>query len=382
MMGWWPLGRFQLLSLLLWLPAFSYGQEIIFPQGYTTPSRPTVSQFMDQLQQEKMDKAMGGPAANYISRQQMLEIIQDIENDNSVPINHPYKTVTKMITIDRQDPQACRNVVGSLMDQGLRHKGGHNLDQICRHTHPSDRYVSLYVSFPYNDAFRVEARQDMIRELKDTWVADMNTHPLQQQFRAGLVMGAGMMAVLFALPTDVTHWDPEKTKKPFKAWRDNVSVGAVMDKDDPFFNYIAHPYVGAAYYMQARTTGHTMGQSFGFAVFMSTIFWEYGFEAFAEKPSIQDLFITPIVGSLIGELFYKGYRAIENNNDMVLNSKLLGKVFKFFLNPMGEIAKKINKLLGKKIIQEARTYPGIGYTKDPMTGRVHTYPGVFFEMRW
>ncbi|MFZ2890098.1 DUF3943 domain-containing protein, partial [Sulfuricurvum sp.] len=51
----------------------------------------------------------------------------------------------------------------------------------------------------------------------------------------------------------------------------------------------------------ARNDGLSIGESAAFSTLMSTFFWEYGYEAFAEVPSIQDLIFTPLVGSLFGE---------------------------------------------------------------------------------
>jgi hypothetical protein len=48
-------------------------------------------------------------------------------------------------------------------------------------------------------------------------------------------------------------------------------------------------------------------QSFGYSALLSTMF-EYGAEAFFEKPSYQDLWITPVIGSLLGEFVFSPLR--------------------------------------------------------------------------
>ena len=73
---------------------------------------------------------------------------------------------------------------------------------------------------------------------------------------------------------------------------------------------------------------------------------EYGFEALIEKPSIQDLIITPIIGSIMGEIFYQWSQKIKQNNGQVLGSNRMGSVMLFILSPGVAISKKINQILG------------------------------------
>ena len=69
---------------------------------------------------------------------------------------------------------------------------------------------------------------------------------------------------------------------------------------------------------------------------LSTFFWEYGVEAFAERPSIQDLIVTPVCGSILGEGFYLAKRHIKDNNDELLGSVTLGKTVVFLMDPITE----------------------------------------------
>ena len=118
----------------------------------------------------------------------------------------------------------------------------------------------------------------------------------------GILMTAGVstMLILEALPADATAWNKTENAKipPFKRWWRNVHDGPVWDGDNLVFNYILHPYAGAAYYMGARSNGFNMWGSFLYTFCISSFFWEYGFEAFNEIPSIQDLLITPVVGTI------------------------------------------------------------------------------------
>lgn len=156
-----------------------------------------------------------------------------------------------------------------------------------------------------------------------------------------ILMGAGVttMCVLEALPADATAWNKsENSKVPlFKRWWRHVHEGPVWDHDNLVFNYVLHPYAGAAYYMGARSNGFNMWGSLLYSFCISTFFWEYGFEAFNEIPSIQDIIITPVVGAILGEGFYLTKRHIVNNGYRLFGSKVLGYVVAFLVDPLNEL---------------------------------------------
>ncbi len=113
-----------------------------------------------------------------------------------------------------------------------------------------------------------------------------------------------VVGVLYAMPESVTNWD--KNTAGLSKWWDNVSNPG-RDEDDAYLNWITHPYWGAAYYIRGRERGLSRWQSFGYSALLSTMF-EYGAEAFFEKPSYQDLWITPVIGSLLGEFVFSPLR--------------------------------------------------------------------------
>ena len=98
-----------------------------------------------------------------------------------------------------------------------------------------------------------------------------------------------------------------------------------------------HPWAGGIYYMSARGSGYNKWESFAYTAFMSTFLWEYGVEAFAEKPSWQDLFVTPILGSLLGEQFFRWKGNIIRNEKKVLNSRFLGGTSLFLMDPFNQM---------------------------------------------
>lgn len=156
----------------------------------------------------------------------------------------------------------------------------------------------------------------------------------------GALYSAGIVAlvVLENLPEDATNWNREELSDvaPLKRWGNHVKEVAHWDGDNPIFNYILHPYGGAAYFMSARSVGFNFWESALYGFCISTFFWEYGIEAFMEIPSIQDLIITPVAGAVLGESFYKWKRRIVADGYEVLGSRALGYVVAFVIDPVNE----------------------------------------------
>ncbi len=86
--------------------------------------------------------------------------------------------------------------------------------------------------------------------------------------------------------------------------------------------------------MTARTNGCSAFKSFLYSFTMSTFAWEYGIEALAEIPSSTDIIITPGIGALVGEAFYRIEKMMLNGDREVLGSRVLGEITLNLLNPI------------------------------------------------
>jgi hypothetical protein len=91
--------------------------------------------------------------------------------------------------------------------------------------------------------------------------------------------------------------------------------------------------------------GYSKVESYAIS-FLYSFTWEYGIEAFAEQPSVQDLIFTPLGGVLFGEMFFNGTKSIQANDYTLLNSKFLGKAAVFALDPFHFLVNKMHN--GKK----------------------------------
>jgi len=172
---------------------------------------------------------------------------------------------------------------------------------------------------------------------------------LWSQTNSIFAYGFGVIGLIALLPEDISNWDKEQGI--FNKWSDNVKSGPVWDRDTGMLNLVGHPYFGGVYYQVARKSGYRQWDAFMYATIMSTFYWEYGIEAFAEVPSIQDLVITPVLGWAYGEWAYNTEMDIREDGGDVLGSSMLGSTALFFLDPVDYMSVGINNIFGKEIIK-------------------------------
>lgn len=195
------------------------------------------------------------------------------------------------------------------------------------------------------------------------------------QTKSMLFYGAGVALFLAALPESATGWETEDDI--FSKWIENVKAGPVWDHDNWAYNYIGHAYVGGVYYQVARKSGYRQWDAFTYTALMSTFYWEYGIEAFAEVPSIQDIFYTPLIGWVYGEWAFQTEMRIRDHNNKVAGSKILGETSLFFLDPIDSLGRGINRVVGRQWVKSGYGY--FSYTAVPDgTDTDHT---VYLNMR-
>lgn len=174
----------------------------------------------------------------------------------------------------------------------------------------------------------------------------------------GLLGGGIVVSIigLYIMPESVTNWD--RSRFGFKAWLQDVQIGPVIDADNFWLNGVAHPYFGAVYYMQPRVAGYSWAESALFSFITSSIFWEYGIEAFVEIPSWQDLIYTPAMGSIFGEIFYQSTKYIQSNGNRLFGSKVLGLIVVGLMDPIGVIMRDFGlaKFMGVRDVRQITSY--------------------------
>lgn len=182
--------------------------------------------------------------------------------------------------------------------------------------------------------------------------------------------GVGVAGFIALLPEDVSNWD-KSDDRLLEKWWDNVTEGPVWDRDIWYINYLGHPYFGGVYYQVARKSGYRQWDSFIYSFLMSTFYWEYGLEAFAEVPSIQDIVVTPVLGWVYGEWAFNKEREIILSGGKVWGSSVLGDTTLFFLDPVDSIGRGVNNLFGRDVIKAGTGYVGFKDVRMP-NGEVDT----------
>lgn len=100
----------------------------------------------------------------------------------------------------------------------------------------------------------------------------------------------------------------------------------VFDRDEPFWNWIVHPLSGSQLFLFYRANGYSRVDALTMTFVSSTLF-ELTIEIYTEPASVQDLYQTPIIGSILGI-------GIESLSLYLLNTgNLIGKFFGHLINP-------------------------------------------------
>ncbi len=162
-----------------------------------------------------------------------------------------------------------------------------------------------------------------------------------------------MLGGIYLLPENVSNWqkDDINWEHGSEKWPGNVTSWR-WDEDDNWINYIGHPYFGSAYYIYARHYGFSRLESLSFS-FTASAFYEIGLEAWAEPVSIQDMIFTPLLGWGLAELLLPLEHKIKQNDKKVLNSRALGAVSLFLIDPLGHIVIPFKNLTKRVFSRDA-----------------------------
>lgn len=297
-----------------------------------------------ELEDGQIDPWLMNPISSYMKEDDWNDMLDDL-HDERVEKERRDRMFGrgKVVTIDTRDIKKCNQIKLSL-------KKSPNINQV-----DLESLCKQDIENPYTSIVVVDGQYRMPISLDGLTPRQQR---LAKQTRNFTALGAAAIGLLWMLPESVTKWDKEEISGAGlgNKWKENVKNGPVVDEDEWMINYIGHPISGAAYYTVARHSGFNRMESFGYSVFMSTVFWEYGFEAVAETPSIQDLIITPIIGSLMGEAMYTMEQKIRENDGELFGSEGLGGFAMAMMNPAGAMLDGINNVFDNRVFESARTY--------------------------
>jgi hypothetical protein len=177
------------------------------------------------------------------------------------------------------------------------------------------------------------------------------------------------IGLLYVSPQSVSGWsDEQKEGYDLSYWWDNVTHPQI-DSDEFYLNYLLHPYWGASYFVRARERGYDERASFWYSALLSTIY-EFGAEALFEEPSIQDLIVTPTLGSLLGRYFMHVRNNIREREDELGYRTRKDRLLWVLTDPLGSLNHQFDKLLGRNVQLQIQPY---SYTIRPAPT---VYPAV------
>lgn len=142
------------------------------------------------------------------------------------------------------------------------------------------------------DEAREVARKDKSR-LGNFWKASLNV---------AVVLGIGQVWYWTNQEFNSVDWEYEFDWVSYR--QKLLTFEAVkMDSNNFDTNAVSHPFAGFFYFTGARTLGFSFLESFLFS-FTGSLIWEYVGE-FKEKVSINDIVVTPVAGSVMGEVAFR-----------------------------------------------------------------------------
>jgi hypothetical protein len=196
-----------------------------------------------------------------------------------------------------------------------------------------------------------------------------------------------MIGILYMMPESVSSWsDEEKDDYSLSKWWDHVRHPR-RDRDDHFINYVLHPYCGAAYYVRARERGYGNRQAFWYSVILSSAY-EFGPEAMFEEPSVQDLIVTPVAGSLLGR-YFMGVRGRIETRSAERGYRTRRERWVWALtDPLGAVNHRIDHLLGREVdfrlspyFYEKKSFESLS-PEGVMANDGDAVIGIRMELRW
>ncbi len=106
-----------------------------------------------------------------------------------------------------------------------------------------------------------------------------------------------------------------------KTLRRTFTLPPVWDSDDIQWNYFVHPGMGSFSYLAYRNRGGHWAEAFAGAALNSAIY-EYMIAGATQQPSFNDLIVTPILGSILGEGIYLVKKRLLKDHHLSLFEKI------------------------------------------------------------
>lgn len=113
-----------------------------------------------------------------------------------------------------------------------------------------------------------------------------------------------------------------------KTYKKTFTLPPVWDRDSISWNYGVHPIMGSFSYLAYRNRRAHWAEAFAGAAINSAIY-EYLIAGGTQQPSINDMIVTPVFGSLLGEGIYQLKKRCLRNSHL----NFIEKVFITLTDP-------------------------------------------------
>jgi hypothetical protein len=263
----------------------------------------------------------------------------------------------RWIALDTRDRAACEKTIKYLRGYKAADEAGKKFS--CR-PDPNFPYATIVMLEPVNVA---KFRDD----IEKAW-ENSRTGKMVRETRQNALFMAGMMGLVWLLPDSFMALRDSERRRQGGSFGNVISGRAGSGDSTWVFDWVAAPIATGSYYTIARHQNLDVLDAFGYSVTMSTFFWEYDFQRLGNTPNAATIIALPILGSLLGEAFYQVEKAIQQNNDVVFGSKILGRVLLAILNPSKAITNGINHTTGMKIVKETKASLVVGRTAPAAAG--------------
>jgi len=112
--------------------------------------------------------------------------------------------------------------------------------------------------------------------------------------------------------------------------------------------------------------------------------WEFGIESWSQRPSIQDLIVTPVAGMMLGELRFRWKRELLERGDFA------GAMLVVLLDPFQTLTEAVGRMFGRdwsepayRHVDPRRPLPGLERQTAPVAlefASIDRRPGMM--LRW
>lgn len=151
------------------------------------------------------------------------------------------------------------------------------------------------------------------------WFKETNTAPKRFLYSQTILWPASIAAHTYLYIKE----DVEVAKAvSLQKYRRTFTLPPVWDSDHWSWNYEVHPVMGSFSYLAYRNRQAHWLEAFAGAALNSAIY-EYIIAGGTQQPSYNDLIVTPILGSLLGEGIYQLKKKMLRDHDMKLWEKIV-----------------------------------------------------------